>query len=104
MVKKLLVSVIAAGATTVPLAGVAWADTPADPGSNANSAKPDEPNGYAKVVKFGAREDHDLHPAPGNVVGGVRSNEASSGDRVGISTFVRGIQEAVGSRPKPAWT
>ena len=34
MIKKLLVSVVVAGALTVPLAGVAWADPTVDPGSN----------------------------------------------------------------------
>jgi hypothetical protein len=33
MIKKLLVSAVAAGAVSVPLAGVASADPPADPGS-----------------------------------------------------------------------
>ena len=32
MIKKALVAVIAAGALSVPLAGVAWAEPPADPG------------------------------------------------------------------------
>jgi hypothetical protein len=36
MLKKLLVTAAAAAAMSVPLAGVAWADQPADPGSNGN--------------------------------------------------------------------
>ena len=34
MLKKLLVTAAAAAAVSVPLAGVAWADKPSDPGSN----------------------------------------------------------------------
>jgi hypothetical protein len=34
MLKKLIVTVIAAGALSVPLAGVAWGDPPTDPGAN----------------------------------------------------------------------
>jgi len=101
MLKKVLVSVIAAGALSVPLAEVAWADPPTDPGSgNANSAKPEDPNGYGEIVRFGAREDHDLYPGPGNVVGGVRSDIASSGPGE-LSNFVKGRQELGGSRPNP---
>ena len=33
MIEKLLVAVVAAGALSVPLAGVAWAEPPDDPGS-----------------------------------------------------------------------
>ena len=40
MLKKLFVGVIAAGALSVPLAGVAWADQPADPGAG-NNGVPD---------------------------------------------------------------
>jgi hypothetical protein len=36
MLKKLLVTAAAAAAVSVPLAGVAWADKPSDPGSNGN--------------------------------------------------------------------
>jgi hypothetical protein len=36
MLKKLFVTVAAAAAVSVPLAGVAWADPPSDPGSNGN--------------------------------------------------------------------
>ena len=34
MLKKLIVTVIAAGALSVPLAGAAWADPPDEPGSH----------------------------------------------------------------------
>ena len=34
MLKKLFVTAAAAAAVSVPLAGVAWADKPSDPGSN----------------------------------------------------------------------
>ena len=36
MLKKLFVTAAAAAAVSVPLAGVAWADKPSDPGSNGN--------------------------------------------------------------------
>ena len=36
MLKKVLVAVVTAAAVSVPLAGVAWADKPSDPGSNGN--------------------------------------------------------------------
>ena len=36
MLKKLFVTAAAAAAVSVPLAGVAWADPPSDPGSNGN--------------------------------------------------------------------
>jgi hypothetical protein len=36
MLKKVIAGAIAAGALSVPLAGVAWADKPSDPGSNGN--------------------------------------------------------------------
>jgi len=94
VLKKLLVTAIAAGGMTVPLAGVAWAAPPTDP------AKPEDPNGYGEIVRFGAREDHDLYPGPGNVVGGVRSDIASSGPGE-LSSFVKGRQELGGGRPNP---
>ena len=40
MLKKVLVAVVAAGAMSVPLAGVAWADKPDDPGAG-NQGVPD---------------------------------------------------------------
>ena len=36
MLKKLFITAAAAAAVSVPLAGVAWAEPPADPGSNGN--------------------------------------------------------------------
>ena len=42
MFKKVLVAVVAAGTMSVPLAGVAWADRPADPGSQGRG-KSDNP-------------------------------------------------------------
>jgi len=33
MIKKLVIAAVAAGALAVPLAGAAWAEKPADPGS-----------------------------------------------------------------------
>ena len=43
MLKKLFFTAAAAAAVSVPLAGVAWADKPSDPGSNGNAA-PGTPN------------------------------------------------------------
>jgi hypothetical protein len=41
MLKKLLIGVVAAGALSVPLAGVAWAEDPStDPGSDGNGIGP----------------------------------------------------------------
>jgi hypothetical protein len=67
----------------------------------ADGAQPADPNGYAEVVQFGAHEDHDLYPAPGNVIGNVRSEVASSGAGGGVSPFVQVIKSAVGSTPSP---
>jgi hypothetical protein len=69
--------------------------------ASAESAKPDDPNGYAVIVQFGAREDHDLHPGPGNVIGDVRSGVASSGEGAGVSAFVHEIKTEAGSTPSP---
>lgn len=68
---------------------------------HADSAKPDDPNGYAEVVSFGAQEDHDLYPGPGNVVGDVRSDVASSGEGHGVSEFVDQVKGFTGSLPNP---
>jgi hypothetical protein len=59
------------------------------------------PDGYADVVQFGAHEDHDLYPGPGNVIGDVRSAEASTGEGTGLSTFVMTVKEWTGSTPNP---
>lgn len=69
--------------------------------AHADSAKPADPNGYGGVVSFGAREDHDLYPGPGNVIGDVRSAVASGGDGTGLSEFVKSVKGFTGSTPKP---
>ena len=55
MLKKVLVAVVAAGAMSVPLAGVAWADRPENPGSQ-GQGKPDNPGsqrqGKGSTVKM----------------------------------------------------
>jgi hypothetical protein len=40
MLKNLVVGVVAAGVLSVPLAGVAWADSPTEPGSDGNGIGP----------------------------------------------------------------
>ena len=47
MFKKVLVAVVAAGTMSVPLAGVAWADRPDDPGSQGRG-KPDNPGSQGR--------------------------------------------------------
>jgi hypothetical protein len=47
MLKKVLVAVVAAGAMSVPLAGVAWADRPDNPGSQ-GQGKPDNPGSQGR--------------------------------------------------------
>ena len=87
-------------AASAVLGGFVFATVGTLPAS-AESAKPDDPNGYAEVIRFGAQEDHDAYPGPGNVVGGRRSDIASSGDGGSLSTFVQTIKEIVGSTPNP---
>ena len=67
----------------------------------AESAKPDDPNAYGDVVQFGARQDHDLFPGPGNTIGDVRSNIAKNSDDRGVAPFVEGVKETFGSTPNP---
>ena len=69
--------------------------------ANADSAKPADPNGYGVVVSFGAREDHDLYPGPGNVIGDVRSGVARSGEGTGVSEFVASVRVDTSSTPNP---
>ena len=47
MFKKVLVAVVAAGTMSVPLAGVAWADRPDDPGSQGRG-KSDNPGSQGR--------------------------------------------------------
>jgi hypothetical protein len=54
MIKKLLVTAIAAGAMTVPLAGAAWADPPTNPGSNGNGVGAGGTPGVNGGVNLGA--------------------------------------------------
>ena len=55
MLKKVLLAAVAAGAMSVPLAGVAWADRPDNPGSQ-GQGKPDNPGsqrqGKGSTVKM----------------------------------------------------
>ena len=54
MLKKLFVTAAAAAAVSVPLAGVAWAEPPADPGSNAaDPANAPGPGGVPQQSPFG---------------------------------------------------
>ena len=55
----------------------------------AGSAKPADPNGYGERVRFGATEDHDIYPGPGNVVGGFRHDAARNSDGPGVAAEVK---------------
>jgi len=104
MFRKVFVTAFVAAAMAVaPLGGVAGADPPDDPGgTNPNAATPDNPRQYGQSVKFGATEDHDITPGPGNVVGDNRSTWAKNGTfGTGLGTFVRDFREDVGSTPNP---
>ena len=67
MLKKVLVAVVAAGAMSVPLAGVAWADRPANPGSQ-GQGKRDNPGSQGQ----GKRDN------PGSQGQGKRDSVANS--------------------------
>jgi hypothetical protein len=75
MIKKLLVTAIAAGALSVPLAGVAWAAPPNDPG------QPGDPGANGQgPAGFGG--------PPGTVFRGVAKGPGSVPDALrGVSTF-----------------
>ena len=62
MIKKVLVSVVVAGALTVPLAGVAWADPTVDPGSNGVGA-----GGILGGLGLSGAEVSDVAKMPGSV-------------------------------------
>lgn len=69
MFKKLFVTAAAAAAVSVPLAGMAWADQPADPGANGNGIGA---GGVPKVVgevadRFGTNPNQGEPLAPGAV-------------------------------------
>jgi hypothetical protein len=64
-------------------------------------ATPDNPSGYGGIVQFGAQEDHDLYPGPGNVIGDVRSGIATTSDEKGLAPFVESVRESAGSTPNP---
>jgi hypothetical protein len=67
----------------------------------AESAKPEDPNGYGERVRFGAKEDHDIYPGPGNVVGGFRHDAARNSEGPGVSAEVQEFREGTGSTPNP---
>jgi hypothetical protein len=66
MLKKLFVTAAAAAAVSVPLAGVAWADPPSDPGSG-NQGVPDRATGYVEST-FGADALEGLQSGSSGVV------------------------------------
>ena len=47
-------------------------------------------------VSFGAQEDHDLYPGPGNVVGGVRHDLARNDVGPGVAVEVQGYMNDYG--------
>ena len=87
----------ALGCALVLAVGFAWT-----PSVSADPASPENPSGYAEVVSFGAQEDHDLYPGPGNVIGDVRSDIASGGGGTGVSNFVDLVRTATDSKPSPS--
>jgi hypothetical protein len=70
MLKKTIAGAIAAGALTIPLAGVSWADKPSDPGGNGNHGANSNAGGNAPGTNQGDRGNHgDGNNAGGNGVG-----------------------------------
>jgi hypothetical protein len=63
-------------------------------------AKPENPNAYGQLVQERAHWDHDIFPAPGSVVGNMRSVYAQTHER-GMSTQVEFVKGVVGSLPNP---
>jgi hypothetical protein len=47
-------------------------------------------------VSFGAQEDHDLYPGPGNVVGGFRHDAARNADGPGVAFENHGFMSEFG--------
>jgi len=66
MLKKLFVTAAAAAAVSVPLAGVAWAEPPADPGSG-NQGVPDRATGFVEST-FGTDATDGLQSGNSGVV------------------------------------
>jgi hypothetical protein len=79
MLRKVLVAVVAAGAMSVPLAGVAWADRPDNPGSQ-GQGKPDNPGsqGRGKPGNPGSQGR-----GPGTRPLGVANSTSVSDNRLG---------------------
>ena len=80
MLKKVLVAVVAAGAMSVPLAGVAWADKPSDQGSQ-GQGKPDKP-GSQRQGKSG-NPGSQRQGKPGNRPLSVANSTSVSDNRLG---------------------
>ena len=77
MLKKVVVSVIAAGALTVPLAGVAWAAPPDDPGPPPDAGSGRGPGGLG-------------HP-PGVEVRAVTDDVTDDGERLSVPDAIDAI-------------
>ena len=99
MLKKLLITAAAAAAVSVPLAGVAWADPPSDPGSNGSGI------GAGGVPqKFGDFADSvNLNPnGTGNPVPPGQEINIAKGLFPGVPTptatgeFINGVYASIG--------
>ena len=61
-----------------------------------DNAPPADPKGWGERVSFGAQEDHDLYPGPGNVVGGFRHDAARNDVGPGVAAEVQGFMNEFG--------
>ena len=99
MLKKLFITAAAAAAMSVPLAGVAWADPPSDPGSNASGVGQ---GGIPK--KFGDFADSvNQNPnGPGNPVPPGQEIKVAKGLFPGVPTptavgeLINGVYASIG--------
>ncbi len=111
MLKKLFVTAATAAAVSVPLAGVAWADPPSDPGSSSPGAPNDNGIGQGGVPKVaGGLLDSAGAPnpngpgspvPPGKVYSTIAKEDGNVPDGVGV--FVNNFYETYGGIPNPGF-
>jgi hypothetical protein len=100
MIKKLFVTAAAAAAVSVPLAGVAWADPPADPdGSNSNGIGAGGVPGAIGNQPGGGPEGPGVPVPPGSQLSQLAKdrsgsvpdviNETTQLGRIGLGPFVK---------------
>jgi hypothetical protein len=90
MMKKIMAGIVTAGALSVPLAGVAWADQPSNPGSNGNHGANSNQGGNG--ADHGQAGDHgNGNPGSNQGVGQGNGNGGTSnwgpGDAPGHNPF-----------------